>query len=203
MQRPKGHMSEEVLGRCIEHAKLAGQDRLVLHHIGESLLHPQLEERLRQVANAGLDIQFSTNGVLLERKFDLLRSIPAHVDITLSMHLWPESSSDYFDALRSWQGRAEGTNIRVNQAFNIEQDGSYTFHDWTNYDAKAWDYEDRCFFLRDNWGVVLWNGDIVACCLDSEGHSTIGNVMDAGIEFGRSRPWKGCDTCYLRDNAPA
>src|SRR5947209_63052 len=67
MKRDKGYMTEEVLRACIDRVKAQKGSRLVLHHFGEPLLHPQLEERLEQVAAAGLNIQFSSNSLLLDR----------------------------------------------------------------------------------------------------------------------------------------
>jgi sulfatase maturation enzyme AslB (radical SAM superfamily) len=196
MRRPKGHISAEVLDRCIAIAKAVGQDRLVLHHIGEPLLHPKLEERLLQVKAAGLTIQFSTNGVLLERLLPTLIGLDTAIDITLSVHLWHDvRSTEYFAALKEWQNRVQETKINITQAFNIDEKGEYGFTEWTNYEYRDWDFKEKCFFLKDNWGVVLWNGDVVSCCLNGESDESFGNIMDPKAEFLRSVPWKGCNTC--------
>src|SRR6266576_325444 len=57
MNREKGFMSEEVLGACIRRLKEQKASRIVLHHFGEPLLHPELSERLQQVAASGLRMQ--------------------------------------------------------------------------------------------------------------------------------------------------
>lgn len=200
MEREKGHMSEETLAKCIEHAKRAGQERLVLHHFGEPLLHPKLKERLDQVAASGMQIQFSTNGLLLEKKWPILLEVKSKISITLSMHQWSDQKPGvYFEAFKEWQKRAEGTNITMLKAFNVtEKSEKYHLHKWTkSEDSTPWDFHTHCFFLRDNWGVVTWNGDIVSCCADAEGESVIGNVFDENAFELQTKSWHGCDTCDL------
>ena len=36
----------------------------------------------------------------------------------------------------------------------------------------------QCKFLREEQGVILWNGDLVPCCYDYDGIGVYGNVLD-------------------------
>jgi hypothetical protein len=197
MQRPKGHMSDETLAKCIVQAKVRGQTELVVHHFGEPLLHPRLKERLTQIAGAGMAIQFSTNGLLLEEQLPVLLGISAKITITLSMHQWSrQPPSAYFNALKGWQYRTQDTNLLFQKAFNAFEDrDTYNLHKWSHGDDTPWDFHKNCFFLSGNWGVVLWNGDIVSCCVDAEGESVFANIHDPASVMARTVAWRGCDTC--------
>ena len=58
---------------------------IYLHVLGEPLLHPQLDEILNIAETAGLNINITTNGGLLERKSDLLLK-HAIRQINISLH---------------------------------------------------------------------------------------------------------------------
>lgn len=196
MKRAKGHMSAETLARCIDHARRGGLSRLVVHHFGEPLMHPQLKERLEQIAAGGLEIQFSSNGLLLEENLDLLLSIPNKIRIALSVNQWFDQEPGlYFKALKEWQDRTQGTNITFVKAFNARETHHY-FHKWAHGEDKRWDYH-QCFFLKDNWGVVLWNGVIATCCVDHEGESVFSNIHSPDSFTAQTGEWKGCGPCDL------
>lgn len=200
MQRPKGHMSEATLGRCIEVFKVRpNYNRLVIHHFGEPLMHPHLRDRLMQIAEAGLDVEMSTNGLLLEDCLPVLQSIPAKVVVTLSVHQWSNLHvSVYLKNLRMWQQRVEGSNVEVRKVYNVDEVRKEShFHNWTKGKDLGVNRPD-CFFLRDNWGVVYWNGDIVNCCADCEAEGgVIGNILDPAVLGVTTREWAGCSTCTL------
>ncbi len=202
MARPKGHMSAETLAKCIElYLKRRLMPRLVIHHFGEPLLHPELEDRLTQIARAGIETQMSTNGVLLEKKLPLLLSIPGRLYLTLSVHLWVEQGPDaYAEALAEWQRRVADTNLTITQAFNASNTG-FHFHAWTGGREIEWDYLRHCDFLRENMGSVLWNGDMASCCLDCDGESVFGNINDPVAASACTRPWRGCRTCDIPGHA--
>lgn len=200
MQRPKGHMSSETLERCISLFKVRpNNNRLIIHHFGEPLMHPQLRDRLMQIAEAGLDIEFSSNGLLLEENLPVLYSIPAKIVVTLSVHQWANFHANvYLKNLREWQQKVAGTNVEVRKVYNVNDTSKdVVFHNWTGGKDLGENRPD-CFFLRDNWGVVYWNGDIVNCCADSEGSGgIIGNVHDEAALSIQTREWGGCRTCTL------
>ena len=198
MVRPKGHMSADILAKCLEHyVRRPGLPRLVIHHFGEPLLHPELEARLTQIAQAGVDIQMSSNGLLLQKKLPILFAIPCRIFITLSVHQWADQGPEaYFKALTDWQAQVAGSNLTVTQAFNVSQT-QFHFHAWTGGRETEWDYASHCDFLRDNMGSVLWNGDMVSCCLDCDGESVFANIADITAANASTRPWRGCRGCDI------
>ncbi|HET6851931.1 MAG TPA: radical SAM protein [Pyrinomonadaceae bacterium] len=194
MQREQGYMSEEVLGACIQRFKSQGGSVLVLHHFGEPLLHPRLANRLRQVADAGLAMQLSSNTLLLDRSFDTLVSIPAPITVMVSVHRWVnKDEQEYFAAVDAWKQRAEGTNLTIVHAYNLRA-GKYTLHRWTNGASSRWDPR-LCPFVKENLAVVLWNGDIANCCCDHEGFTVKQNILDADCDSHLSTVWRSCRTC--------
>lgn len=195
MTRPKGHMSAEVLDKCITHSKNIGKERMILHHFGESLLHPLLEERLRQVKEANLTIQFSTNGTVLDKKLPMMIDLDTPMDIVLSVHHWADQPVEaYWKALAALQEKTRHTKVRLYRAYNVNNN-RYFFCRWVNGETREWDYMQGCNFLRENWCVVLWNGDMASCCLDCHGESVFSNIMMPGAPLTASIPWRGCHSC--------
>ena len=194
MQREKGYMGQQVLSACINRVKAQNGARIVLHHFGEPLLHPQLQERLQQVADAGLNIQLSSNSILLDNCWDMLIRIPTEVTVMVSVHRWVnKGEEEYFDALDSWVARSRGTNLKIIHAYNLKND-KYTFHNWAQGKARRWDAR-LCPFIKENLAVVLWNGDIANCCVDHEGVTVKRNVLDEDCDLHVSRVWGSCRTC--------
>lgn len=74
---------------------------IYLHVLGEPLLHPQLDEILNIAEAAGLNINITTNGGLLERKKEILLSHSIR-QINISLHdaeenILPEKWTDYLE----------------------------------------------------------------------------------------------------------
>ena len=61
---------------------------------------------------------------------------------------------------------------------------TYVLNEWGNaFDdtdiREAW--AGYCFGMRDHFSV-LYNGDVILCCVDYDGRTTIGNLNDASLE---------------------
>ncbi|HJV78954.1 MAG TPA: radical SAM protein [Paludibacter sp.] len=74
---------------------------IYLHVLGEPILHPQLDEILSLAEAAGLNINITTNGGLLERKKEILLSHSIR-QINISLHdaeenILPEKWTDYLE----------------------------------------------------------------------------------------------------------
>ena len=61
-------------------------DYLYFHVMGEPLLHPQLSDLLRLAGEQGFRVCLTTNGTLLQRCAETLRSAPALHKVSLSLH---------------------------------------------------------------------------------------------------------------------
>lgn len=194
MKRQKGHMTSDVLSACIDWIKETGGRRIVLHHFGEPLLHPRLKERIEQVADSGLEMQLSTNALLLDRAWPTLTSVQARIAVMVSVHQWIDGTEDaYLAAIERWRRQARGTNIDILEAYNLKEK-RFTLHQWAAGQASTWD-ASQCLFVRCNLCVVLWNGDIATCCVDHEGATARFNIMDQRAHEHVSRVWNACDRC--------
>lgn len=197
MSRNKGHMSAEILEKCLTHVKHRGKKKVVLHHFGEPLLHPDLQERFEQVKQANLTIQFSTNGTLLEKLLPMMVAMETPMEITLSVHQWTDQPvSSYWNALAALQERTKDTKVRIIRAYNVNMQ-QYFFCSWVKGKVHDWDFNNECYFLRENSAVVLWNGDIASCCVDCYGESVFTNITMPGATQMTTIAWRGCPSCDL------
>lgn len=187
-------MSKEVLDACIRKVKGYSGTQLVLHHFGEPFLHPELTARLEQIASSGLSAQLSTNGLLLERMWPTLIQTSMPIRVMISVHQWvDDTEAAYFRALDYWRKRARGTNVNIMAAYNIKN-GRYAFHRWAAGQLQPWD-ATACLFVRMNLAVVLWNGDIVNCCVDHEGETARYNILEVQHDHHKTTTWEACSTC--------
>ncbi|KAF0181321.1 MAG: radical SAM protein [Nitrospirae bacterium] len=61
---------------------------------------------------------------------------------------------------------------------------TYILEDWGHAfgDEKVHDaWGGYCFGMRDHF-AVLWNGDVVLCCVDFDGNTVVGNVKDGTLK---------------------
>jgi len=123
-------------------------DYIYLHVLGEPLLHPQLDEILSIAENAGLNINMTTNGGLLEQKNEILLKHSLR-QINISLHdaeenivseKWEEYLNSAFEyallaapktyvCLRLWNISNELSNEfnsfclkRISEKFNLSAD---------------------------------------------------------------------------------
>jgi radical SAM protein with 4Fe4S-binding SPASM domain len=70
IKRPKGYMELDLFRRILRqlHPSQASYRFLELHHLGESLLHPQVVRFVEEASKAGLPTEMSVNPSLLEPK---------------------------------------------------------------------------------------------------------------------------------------
>lgn len=74
---------------------------LYLHLMGEPLLHPQLEEILREGEKLGFKVMITTNGTLLGKKGRIVLNSPAVEKVSISLHSFEgnagEGCENYLD----------------------------------------------------------------------------------------------------------
>jgi radical SAM protein with 4Fe4S-binding SPASM domain len=64
-KREKGYMAMDVYNRIVEEAVRLKARSLILHTVGESLMHPALIEMIKVAKSKDLNVRLSSNGVLL------------------------------------------------------------------------------------------------------------------------------------------
>jgi radical SAM protein with 4Fe4S-binding SPASM domain len=124
-------MSPDEFGLVVEKIR-PYTNYIYLHVLGEPLLHPQLEEILKIAANAGLNVNITTNGGLIERKKEILWSNPVR-QINISLHdaeenIAPEKWNDYLNSIFEYaEVAAEKTYINL-RLWNLGVDASTGFN---------------------------------------------------------------------------
>jgi MoaA/NifB/PqqE/SkfB family radical SAM enzyme len=101
MTRPVQHMPAEMFMRIVDELQGKGVDRLLLHHFGESLLHPQAYELIKYASRkkgAGR-VSLSTNVTTLNRANakKLIKSHLHHLTLSVDAH-----SKDVYEVVRGF-----------------------------------------------------------------------------------------------------
>jgi hypothetical protein len=158
-KREKGFLSEAVLSQTLD---VMSNKIVSLHHFGEPLLNKKLDELVEMAASRGFQVGFSTNGkVLTQDRLDRLRALGLS---------WMRLHTDPFGVRLKDFAVPEGLEFTEHRLL-VKSDApkkemvSFSGH----LDLKEVGGAARCSYLKDNWVVVLWNGDLALCCHDVEG----------------------------------
>lgn len=116
-KRPKAFMKAVEFAEVLE--KIKGYTRFIyLHVLGEALLHPEFELLLEMSHRAGLQVNLSTNGTLLNRRNEALLASPAIRQINVSLHSQNSPDfppfSDYLNEILSFYRAARERSIWFN-----------------------------------------------------------------------------------------
>ena len=190
MARKKEDMSLPVYLRALEwvkHYRDAGtQGELSLTGIGESLLHPCFVDMVAMAREVLPDqaLVIATNGLLLTE--ELCRKLkPYEPRLFISLHR-PEKAGPAIEAAKKY-GLFAGTNVAFVTS-SLDWAGQV---DWYVSAPPM-----VCEFLRSGWGVVMVDGNITTCCLDSTGSGIVGSVMDS-IGPIYMKPYDLCNKCHM------
>lgn len=192
--RPKVDMSDEHYRLALDWASFCvrryGQSELNLTGIGESTMHPNFIENVkmaRDVVGWDCNILFTTNGLLITE--DLVRAI-RHTGVRafVSAHR-PEKAGPAADILRR-HGMLISVSFdplmgAINWAGQVEWDGI----------VKA--PKRECFWVKQGKAIVLADGRLSRCCLDSTGEGVMGHVSDfiTKDKCAETSPWHLCRSC--------
>lgn len=105
---------------------------IYLHVLGEPLLHPQLNEILNIAESAGLNINISTNGALLERKKEmLLRHSIRQINISLhdaEENITPDKWEEYLQSVLDFSITAAPNSYVCLRLWNTSNESSASFN---------------------------------------------------------------------------
>lgn len=190
MQRPKEDMEFETFLQAMEWVKFLDkrglQGELSFTGIGESTMHPQFKEMLLYARDHFRgEIVFSTNGLPTFDE-DLAKVCKAiNVGVMISLHR-PEMAGKSIELAKQYGILKYVNNSFATSAFNWAGQVS----DWFNSAPPT-----PCAYLGAGWGVVLQNGQITTCCLDSENKGVVGTVWDdPGSLY--IKPYSLCEWCH-------
>ena len=189
MLRAKADMNIVDYARALEwvryYEEKGQQKELALTGIGEALLHPDFIDMLfmaRKVFKGF--IHFSTNGILFDEEIAHYCN-KLQIGVYVSMHR-PEKAGPAIELAKQF-GILSGTNSAfVDSA--LDWAGTV---DWYVSAPKT-----VCRYQSDGWGVVMADGSITTCCMDSEGVNILGHVNDK-IGSVMMEPKPMCANCHL------
>jgi len=132
-----------------------------------------------------------TNSISINSSADELRD---------NFRIWTSHIYDLLDIHGEKRERAlERLNKLVSYRWNVVEIykniffETYLLSNWTDafnnkdiHDAWA----GYCFGMRDHFGI-LYNGDVVLCCIDINGHTSVGNVQRSSLQEILSSPRVG------------
>ncbi len=214
--RPRGYMSDETFEKIIAEAKLFGIAKIQLHFQGEPLLHKQLIPMLARLRKEGFEVQFFTNGLLLndelaqqiiDAKVNMVRfSIDGTSQETYVINRVGGEFDKAYDNLKTMANLARGTNTRVewqfivlsNNEHQVEQARKLAGEIGVNLVLKTFAVTEKeltpknkkhirglkkkpCKDIYSHIGIY-WNGDVVACCYDTDGRNILGNINKNSLE---------------------
>lgn len=194
MQREKGFVSEDLVLRCIDLLKQLNQKSVGLHHFGESLMHPELIRFIKIFNEHGIEPYIYTNGDFLsDERIAALAQVKLEY-LVISGHAPQERRIKLFQKcseagiISYWQTTVK--DVAINMAGQIPIDYA------SDKDKPPLtDPASQCKYLSEEWCCILWNGDMVACCIDYEGISIFGNIMDPNAINMRPIVTSICDKC--------
>ena len=205
--RLKGRMSRETFEKVVAHMQRSSPlNLMVLHHFGEPLLHPDLEEFLAIADRAQLNPGFSTNGqTLTPERFE--RLVQSGLRWMVIVFHEPEGEAA-FHALRDrarelgvvlWgrelvpEERPYDPNAIV--TYGIERQILHTFAGTVGPAVKrpAGDVP-ACDFLDRNYVCVLHDGRVVPCSMDEAAETVLGTVDDLD-SIRQQEAYELCRSC--------
>ncbi len=190
MQRPKVDMDWDTFLHAMDWVSFFYardlQKELSFTGIGESTLHPEFCTMLAHARRVcpKIPIVFSTNGMPSFTE-EIAQCCEEHgIKVMISLHQ-PEVAGHAINLARK-----HGILLYTNDSFATR---AFNWAGTVDWFVSA--QESICAYLKNGWGVVLVDGDITTCCLDSEKKGVVGNVWDEPGSLG-IKPYSLCDTCH-------
>ena len=176
-------------------------DYLYLHIKGEPLIHSKIEDILNLCFKYNKQVNITTNGTLLSKKYKLLDKVR---QINISLHSLSEDKlldvlkcGDYLSSkgvqivyrfwtndnllkqvLKYYDYKDEVTNnFKLKNNIYLNRDKEFT---WPSLNNKFISDRGTCYGLKTHLGILV-DGTVVPCCLDT-GVINLGNVLKE--EFG-------------------
>ncbi len=201
MRRAKGYMDPALFRRVIdENPQL---DFVLAFQWGEPLLHPNFFELVRYAADRGVRTMITSNGTYLspENRAKLLECGLERITFSVDGdHATHQAIRGYdLDRLRRdvlalvAERDAAGARLRIDVSMVVDratEDALDTyFADWKGIADRVQAIprlvsERRTRPCRELWRgtlVVLWDGRVTVCCVDSEGQLEVGDANETAL----------------------
>lgn len=205
MIRPKGFMSDEIFEKIVRECKeISTIEFISMQVLGEPTLDPKLYHRLFHIRKElpKIKVYLITNGIRLTKE---IVGMVDHVDVSFNyatkkeyeegMGLSFENTIEKINSLNNVKDK-----ISIHYVFSKTTSGHFEmlkdifkgfdvtfnplFNSWKRIlpDLNIHSFTKRisCSMVRLQL-TILWNGDIVPCCIDYDGSYLIGNVKDKSL----------------------
>ena len=182
---------------------------IYLHIKGEPLLYKDLDKALELTNKYNINVKITTNGVLLNEKVEILNKYnnikqinisltcennidsyyekvfeaASKLNTTIVYRVWTLNNLDENNeiinkVLDYYNINITGTkNIKLTDNIYLDKDTLFT---WPN-ESKKKIAQGKCYGSRTHIGI-LSNGEVVPCCLDSEGKASFGNIFNETLD---------------------
>lgn len=196
LKRPKEHMDIKIVEKILDFPFM--WDIVGGHHFGEPLLHPDILKVAALCRSKGLGFGFSTNAELLT--VELFRKLVDSGLTWLKISFHTAKGRSMYDSLKD-----------LFPDFALFSSDLEVKHDWAGLvngeGLSPGAGEGDCIFHRYNLGVVSAQGEVLSCCMDAHGVSSIGSIFDfSPAEFLslKNSIWTSlCKKCFMRENDEA
>lgn len=176
-----GHdnMSQETFDRVCHWAKILNpigqpddEPYIWLHGIGEPLLNPNILNFVKQLSLI-VKVGFSTNGILLTPEFmnDLEQAGLSY--LTVSQH----KKKIIKPIIELYNKHRFKFTLDIQAKFNDDWAGQINKEDVPHKEKRHF----PCAHIEKGGVHVLWNGNIVNCCVDAQSFPILGSVYDDEI----------------------
>lgn len=189
--RPVGYMAWETFERCIEAvielADRGAQKQVNLFGIGEPTLNPlfaDMAEYARRMIPVHVPVHTNTNGktMTLELAVSIRESGIDHIDIT---------DHNAYDTVKAGRMLSQA-GVR----YGLSRDAVKSPNTWAGQvDWFAPEYRYPCQWINNGECMVMWDGRITTCCLDSRGAGIVGDIKH-GINDIELKPYSLCAGCH-------
>lgn len=179
---------------------------IYLHVKGEPLLYKNIDKVFELCKINNINIKITTNGIYLNKYIDLINKYENIKQINISLmcenkendylnrifetcnkikttivyRVWisnEESNNVINEILKHYNIRSDEKNIKLNDHIYLDKDIEFT---WPNESTNEYK-EGICYGSRTHI-AVLSNGEVVPCCLDSEGLLSFGNIFEESLD---------------------
>ncbi len=166
-------------------------DYVYLHVKGEPLLHSKFEKVIELCLKYGKNINITTNGTLIKKRFESLKkirqlnvSLQSVVDIKTADEIvsyCERLSNDIYISYRFWvSSKFEEylkSKIVLKKNIFINEDKQFI---WPSLNNEMIREVGTCYGTRDHIAILV-DGTIVPCCLDSTGNINLGNIFKENL----------------------
>lgn len=180
-------------------SKLKGFTKyLYLHVYGEPLLHPCINEFIKE-ASKDFYVNITTNGYLIDK----IKNNKEIRQLNISLHSCKGEEEKYLENIfkvtdelkkytfinyRMWVGNSLNIIKILEKKYQVTIDKSMKLDDnifidfneeftWPDLDNDLYNTHGKCYALKDHIGILA-DGSVVPCCLDVDGIINLGNIFD-------------------------